>query len=105
MYGDEITADFETLLRQAWKTADMYMTHAVDCIDGRFGEGFAKAHPELVGAFMRTAASDLSGAIVAQQLRKGFEDHADIINQERDDILAVAKSIDRMANAVRDLGN
>jgi hypothetical protein len=36
------------------------VAHYLDCavaeIDARFGQGYAKAHPELVGAFVRTAA-------------------------------------------------
>ena len=43
-------ASNETLMRQASATADEYLFKAVDGIDGLFGEGFAKAHPELIAA-------------------------------------------------------
>ena len=48
------------LSRQAGSTACDYMRDAVRAIDGEFGEGFAKAHPSLVGAYMQTAALDFA---------------------------------------------
>ncbi|MBH3378359.1 hypothetical protein [Pseudomonas asiatica] len=60
-----ITADYGTLLSQAGRTAEKYMDDAIDAIDKAFGEGYAKKHPDLVGAFMQTAAADFSAACVA----------------------------------------
>ena len=40
------------LMRRAWKTADEYPGCAIECIDMRLGKGCAKAHPELIAAFM-----------------------------------------------------
>jgi len=66
MFGDvqTITAGWHTLLRQAPMTADTYMGAAVKYIDEQFGDGYAAKHPELVGAFMQTCASDFNTAAV-----------------------------------------
>ena len=54
----------DQLMRQAGTTALEYMIYAIDAIDECFGEGYAKKHPELVGAFMRTCAADFHTAVV-----------------------------------------
>lgn len=53
-----IPASFDTLLRQASMSADEYMCEAERCIDARFGDGYAAAHPQLVMMFMQVAAAD-----------------------------------------------
>lgn len=60
---DRITASADALLRQASMTAADYMREAVREIDGQFGEGYAKQHPELVAVFMTTAAQDFHTAL------------------------------------------
>ena len=47
-----VMAEPADLMRQAWKTADEYLGYAIECIDTRLGKGYAKAHPELIAAFM-----------------------------------------------------
>lgn len=54
-------------------TAEVYLSAAVKAIDNQFGAGFAKANPELVVGFMKTAAADFSAAVLAQQIRAGLE--------------------------------
>lgn len=66
--GHSIEAGNHTLLRQAPMTADDYMRSAIDHIDKALGKGYAKAHPELIAAFMHTAASDLGTAIIARAI-------------------------------------
>jgi hypothetical protein len=44
MHSQEITADFDTLLRQSSMTSDTYMREAVENIDKMFGKGHAKAY-------------------------------------------------------------
>lgn len=46
------------LMRQARDTAETYFNQAIRIIDEKFGEGYAKEHPELVAGFMNTAARD-----------------------------------------------
>jgi hypothetical protein len=72
----------ELLMRQASKTANVYMLDAVEDIDAKFGEGYAKAHPELVGAYMRAAAADFAATF------------------QHDVIEYVSNAIDRLTDAV-----
>lgn len=54
------------LMAQAAITANEYMLLAIDSIDTRFGESYAKKHPDLVGAFMKTAAHDFHACLIKQ---------------------------------------
>ena len=72
-----IIADIETLMRQASKTTHEYFHAAIEYIDERFGDGYAQAHPELVGAFMLTAAQDFDSTIKAQAIQNA----ADLISE------------------------
>jgi hypothetical protein len=76
LHFDCIEADNNTLLRQAAMTAAEYLDNATASIDQRFGNGFAKAHPELIAAFMQTAAIDCGTAVIA----RAIETHARAIS-------------------------
>ena len=52
----------------AQKTALDYMKRATFEIDEKFGDGYSKAHPELVAAFMQTAALDYLANYGMEQL-------------------------------------
>ncbi len=68
--GDHrIDASAETLMRQAKLTAGEYLDAAVLDIDEKFGSGFAKSHPELVAAYMTTAALDYGTVTNAQSIQ------------------------------------
>ncbi len=82
-----VTANFDTLMRQASSTASDYMRAAVDAIDKQFGTGYAKAHPELVAAFMQTAAADFSAGLSSKTLG-----HA---------LTRITTAIDDLADAIR----
>lgn len=56
------------LMLQARDTAETYFNQSIRIIDSKFGEGFAKAHPELIAGLMRTAAADFHTAILNQKL-------------------------------------
>lgn len=51
------------VMRQASMTANDYMLDAKAMIDAAFGTDYAYEHPELVAAFMRTAAQDFHTAM------------------------------------------
>lgn len=55
-------------------TADDYLLAAVEFIDREFGEGYAKAHPELVGDFMKTQALDSGATVIARALQNWRND-------------------------------
>lgn len=61
-------ADPNALLSQAGNAAIHYFRVAFREIDETFGEGYAKANPELVGRFMSVAASDFAAAVQAQAM-------------------------------------
>lgn len=79
----------ETSMRQAGMTAHDYMLVAVKDIDRIFGEGYAKQHPELVGAFIQTCALDYLASRLESQLEYLV-----------DNIGVVSSSLDRIGNAV-----
>ena len=64
-FGGNLSASPETLVRQASYTADAYFHNAIINIDATFGEGYAKANPQLVGAYIQAAAADFQAAILA----------------------------------------
>lgn len=75
------------LMRQAMLTTQSYLNSAVLFIDEKFGEGFAKAHPELITGFMKTAAMDFNTCFTRQGL-----DH-------------LSNDLDRLASAAEELAN
>ena len=48
-----------------------------------FGVGYAKAHPELLAAYMRTAAVDLMTATLAEQIGGAVERIASAIEEAK----------------------
>jgi hypothetical protein len=67
---DCVTAGNNELMRQSQMTANTYMGQAIDDIDDKLGDGYASKHPELIAAYMQTAAIDLGSAIIARTLEK-----------------------------------
>lgn len=84
------------LMKQAADTAGTYMARAKAAIDESFGEGYAAAHPELVGAFMQAAAADFQAMWIGQRLEAlegAVQDVASCLPDCDDGMLAV--KIDR----------
>lgn len=90
------------LMLQARDTAETYFNQSIRIIDSKFGEGFAKAHPELIAGFMRTAAADFHTAV----LHFGLESIADSIGNQDSaiidstDISQICDSMDRSSGNV-----
>jgi hypothetical protein len=76
MTTHRVEADSTTLMRQAPMTAHDYLLSAVHDIDEMLGKGYARAHPELIAAFIQTAALDFGAAVIA----RAIEGVADAIN-------------------------
>src|ERR1035437_988991 len=72
--------DAQSLMRQAGMTAEEYLNDGIRCIDRSLGKGFAKDHPELIAAFMRTAALDFASVFVTEQVIVAIRDAAEIIS-------------------------
>lgn len=75
---DRIEAGWENLRKDAIDSASTYLDKAIECIDGRFGKGYAKEHPELIVGYMKTAEMDyqasLLGKCIQQTFSEGFSD-------------------------------
>jgi hypothetical protein len=63
-----LPTDEQLLFQQAPRTAHEYMQHGVRDIDATFGEGYAEAHPELLAAYMQTAALDYGAELIASKI-------------------------------------
>ena len=66
----------DELMKQAVMTAQDYLAYGVEKIDRIFDGGYAKEHPELVGAFIQTCAADFHTTMLNQTLRDGFAEIA-----------------------------
>jgi hypothetical protein len=104
--------DFTTMLRQAGMTAETYLIDGVVAIDKFFGKGFAKEHPELIGAFMQSAATECARRTIAQQIRAGLDELGvaiDLTSRETGKMLgAIAdplqvETFDGISGTLRDL--
>ena len=60
----------DLLLRQAPQTAKQYLNNAISDVDELLGDGYAKKHPELLGAYMQTCALDFGCSIVAHEIQQ-----------------------------------
>jgi hypothetical protein len=68
--SQEVTASINTLFDQTSATADTYFNDAIRNIDGRFGEGYAKEHPSLVGDYMKVCERDFSSSVLNVKLQE-----------------------------------
>lgn len=69
------------LMKQSIATAASYFSAAVREIDDRFGDGYAEKHPELIAAFMRTAAIDFQTVFLTQRLTESLNNIADVLDK------------------------
>ena len=69
MIEHKIAISPHKLMEQAYKTAGDYMSEAQASIDKLFGEGYAREHAELIAAFMKTAATEFTASIIAQNMQ------------------------------------
>jgi hypothetical protein len=77
----ELSAD--DLMRQAKMTAHDYLLAAINDIDETLGQGTARKHPELIAAYIQTAAMDFAGGIIAQQIRAGLDHIAEVLEERK----------------------
>jgi hypothetical protein len=65
-------------------------------LDGQFGKGFAKQHPELFGSYLRAAAAIFAGFLVADKidgLRESLRSDHPLQGETFADIAAALQSI------------
>ena len=70
---DKITANNKELMDDGAGAAIFHFHKAIETIDSTFGKGYAKEHPELIGAFMKAATIDSGAAYIA----KAIQEHAE----------------------------
>jgi hypothetical protein len=70
---NKITANYETLMRQAPMTIHDYLFAAIKSIDQAFGEGYAKKHPEIVMQFVQEANKETQASCLLQTIQEGIE--------------------------------
>jgi L-rhamnose mutarotase len=58
----------ENAMRQAPLTVAEYLQHVRRDIDNEFGEGYAKAHPELVAKLVECCVKDYSATLMYDSL-------------------------------------
>ena len=63
----------EELMESACKNAETYMREAKSKVQEIFGEESLRLHPQLISAFMQTAALDYLAESLSQTIR-GMED-------------------------------
>ncbi len=93
------------LMRQARDTAETYFNQAVRIIDEKFGEGYAKEHPELIAGFMKTAAKDFDTCMTRQPSTNGGSDITPDFDtcMTRQALDHLSSDFDRLANAIEGL--
>jgi len=64
-----IEADLDKLYTLAQVRAESYLRTAETQIDAIFGSGYAKEHPELIAAFMKTASDEFTRTATAKVLQ------------------------------------
>lgn len=64
------------LMEQAPETASYFLSAAIKKIDGKFENGYAEKHPELIAAFVAACASDFNTSMTVSAL----QDIADAID-------------------------
>lgn len=71
---NKITASWVKLMEDGASAAKYYMSKAITDIDDMFGKGYASEHPELVGAYMKAAATEAQGQVIGKCLQLCTED-------------------------------
>ncbi len=64
-----IEANLDTLFTLAQSRTESYLRTAETQIDAVFGGGYAKEHPELIAAFMKTASDEFTRTATAKVLQ------------------------------------
>lgn len=55
-----LSEEYRTLFEGGFTIADECLLRAIRSIDLRFGQGYAKAHPELLATYMQIAAQEFN---------------------------------------------
>lgn len=81
------------LVEESCEAADEIMATAVDEINKTFGPGYAAAHPELVGAYMRTAAQNFDTTMRVYANERLVKDLVDKLVEKIPEVMASLRPI------------
>lgn len=95
-----ITADFDTLMRQASMTAHDYLMKAIEAIDGQLGAGYAKGHPDLIAAFMKVSCADFVASSALKVVEAAALDLANAVDATRHAVSDLAGQIGRVEDEI-----
>lgn len=71
---EKIEADWKKLMEDGAGAAAFHLGQAIVAIDKNFGNGYAKQHPDLVGDFLKAAATESSGTQIAKTIQELAEE-------------------------------
>ena len=101
-HSEIITADFQTIFEQSVDTAETYMVKAKRIIDENFGGGYADAHPELIAAFMSTAAAECHTTVAAKVNSAAIRSVAESLSSISDALERISDSLDNISAAIEE---
>ena len=98
-----IILDSHELMNQAPSTINSYLLEGIGFIDRAFAtEGYAKNHPELLGAFITACSSDCNASIIAKEIGNAIHElcnSVDSLPGGNDD------SLDKIADALQEISS
>ena len=71
-----ISASWDQLRAEGLDDVNMYLSNAIKQIDKKLGDGYAKEHPELIGAYMNAVSIATNSGVIGKcilQLRDSME--------------------------------
>ena len=90
--------DWKTLAEHAFAQSQNNFYEAITLIDKEFGKGYAKAHPELVGDFLKAAATETAGTIIYMGLQHIDETFTELTSHNY-----IADELENIKDEIRDL--
>ena len=84
----QLSEDFRTLFEGGFTIADECLTRAIRSIDMRFGQGYAKSHPELVATYMSIAAQEFNSSSTQKRQYTLVENSLSRLNVMLEELLA-----------------
>ena len=82
-----LSEDFRTLFEGGFTIADECLGRAIRSIDLRFGQGYAKAHPELVATYMSIAAQEFDSSSTQKRQHDLVENSLNRLNAMLEELL------------------
>jgi len=81
---DKIRIDWVKLSEDAFNQTAFNFSKAIDIIDGTFGKGYSKSHPELIGSFLQACSTELNGTTIGMcilDLQEALKEIAENISE------------------------